>query len=191
MYLALVSGWPVVAIGVASIVAALAYTGGPWPFGYHGLGELAVFVFFGVVPVVGSVYVQTRGAPPEAFAASLSVGALACAVLVVNNLRDLAGDARAGKRTLAVRIGERATRRLYAALLALAFCAPLACAVGFARPVLLAPLLALPLALRLAGRALRGAHDGRGAALNAVLAGSARLGLAHALLCALGWAWPQ
>lgn len=186
--LACTAGWPVLAIGAASGAAALAYTGGPWPFGYHALGELAVFAFFGVVAVVGTAWVQTLAVSPEAFAASVSVGALATAVLVVNNLRDLASDARAAKRTLAVRIGDRATRRLYAALLASALLIPLACAAAFARPALLASLAAAPRALSLARLVSAGAT---GAALNEVLARTAGLALVHALLCALGWGWPR
>ncbi|HEU4431159.1 MAG TPA: 1,4-dihydroxy-2-naphthoate polyprenyltransferase [Myxococcota bacterium] len=185
--LALVAGWPVLALGALCALAALAYTGGPWPFGYHGLGEVAVFAFFGVVAVAGTVWVQTLALPAEAFAASLSVGALATAVLAVNNLRDRASDARAGKRTLAVRIGDAATRRLYAALLGAALLAPLASAIAFARPLLLASLLAAPSALRLARRVLAAGAGAEGAALNALLARTAQLGLAHALACALGW----
>ena len=185
--LALVAGWPVLALGALCVLAALAYTGGPWPFGYHGLGELAVFAFFGVVAVAGSVWVQALALPAEAFAASISVGALATGVLVVNNLRDRASDARAGKRTLAVRVGEAATRRLYAALLGLALLAPLASALAFARPLLLASLVAAPTALRLARRVLDAGAGAEGAALNELLARTAQLGLLHALACALGW----
>ncbi len=186
-FLALVAGWPVFAVGAASGAAALAYTGGPWPFGYHGLGELAVFAFFGVVAVVGTAWVQTSGVSGDAITASVSVGALATAVLVVNNLRDLAGDARVGKRTLAVRIGEGRTRRLYAALLASALLAPVAGAAVFARPALLASLAAAPTALSLARLVSAGAA---GPALNEVLARTAQLALVHALLCAIGWGWP-
>ena len=187
-YLALAAGWPVVAIGAASAAAALAYTGGPWPFGYHGLGELAVFAFFGVVAVAGTAWVQALVVSAQALAASLSVGALATAVLVVNNLRDRVGDARAGKRTLAVRIGDLATRRLYAALLAGALLVPLACAAAFARPALLVSLVATPRAIALVRRVAAGAA---GATLNEVLARTAALALVHALLCAVGWGWPR
>ena len=121
LYLASVGGWPIVAVGLFSLVAAVAYTGGPWPLGYHGLGDLAVFVFFGVVAVCGTYYVQTLSLTPAAVAASIPVGALATAVLVVNNLRDLETDRRAGKRTLAVRLGRRRTLREYAALILLPY----------------------------------------------------------------------
>ena len=147
-----------------------------------------MFAFFGVVAVAGTACVQARRRLRRmALAASVSVGALATAVLVVNNLRDLAGDARAGKRTLAVRIGARATRWLYAALLASALLAPVVCSAAFARPALLATLLAAPWAFALARVVGAGAS---GAALNEVLARTAGLALVHALLCALGWGWP-
>ena len=98
IYLASVAGWPVVAIGVASILSGIAYTGGPWPLGYHGLGDLFVMVFFGFVAVCGTTYVQLGAVPCLAIAAALPVGALATAILVVNNVRDRATDARAGAR---------------------------------------------------------------------------------------------
>ena len=179
-----VGGWPIAAAGSFSLAAALAYTGGPWPLGYHGLGDACVFVFFGVVGVVGSHYVQAGVLSPLAFAASLPVGLLVTAILVVNNLRDLDSDARAGKRTLAVRLGERTTRAYYAALLALAFAVPIALALsGVISPIALLPLLTLPLALRLA-REVGRASDG--ASWNAALAGTARLAALFALLFAAG-----
>jgi len=101
------AGWPVAVVGAVSILAAVTYTGGPWPFGYHGLGEVAVFGFFGVVAVVGTDYVQTLALSGRALAASVPVGALATAILVVNNVRDIESDRRAGKRTLSVRLGRR------------------------------------------------------------------------------------
>src|SRR6185369_469718 len=101
------AGWPVLVIGVASIVAAIAYTGGPYPLGYHGLGDVFVMVFFGLVAVVGTVFVETREITALAWIAAVPVGALSTAILVVNNVRDRETDARAGKRTLAVRLGKR------------------------------------------------------------------------------------
>src|SRR3990172_2197647 len=106
-------GWPVAVVGALAIAAGLAYTNGPWPIGYHGLGELFVFVFFGVVAVVGTTYVQTGGISPLALAASVPVGLTCSAILVLNNLRDIDTDGAAGKRTLAVRVGPSATRMLY------------------------------------------------------------------------------
>src|SRR3954452_12442767 len=102
LYLTATVGWPIVIVGVASIAAGIAYTGGPWPLGYHGLGDLFVMVFFGFVAVCGTAFVQLGSVPCLALAAAVPVGALATAILVVNNVRDRATDERAGKRTLAV-----------------------------------------------------------------------------------------
>jgi 1,4-dihydroxy-2-naphthoate octaprenyltransferase len=180
-------GWPILALGLVSIAAALAYTGGPWPFGYRGLGEAAVLVFFGGVAVAGSHYVQAGALSAAALAASLAPGALAAAVLAVNNLRDRESDARAGKRTLAVRFGERFARREVAVLLALALAWPAGLALAFGRPLLLGSLALAPRAFGLARRVLAGED---GAALNETLAATARLAFLHGVLCAAGFAWP-
>jgi 1,4-dihydroxy-2-naphthoate octaprenyltransferase len=116
IYLATVAGWLIIAVGAASIAAGVLYTGGPRPYGYAGLGELFVFLFFGLVAVNGSYYVQLERLDWLPFALSVSVGFLATAILVVNNIRDIDTDKRAGKRTLAVRIGRRGARLLYVAL---------------------------------------------------------------------------
>src|SRR5436190_16224757 len=121
VYLVAVAGWPVVAIGVASVASGIAYTGGPWPLGYHGLGDAFVLAFFGFVAVCGTAFVQLGRVPCLAIAAAVPVGALATAILVVNNLRDRATDERAGKRTLAVRLGRRGALIEYAALVAIAY----------------------------------------------------------------------
>jgi 1,4-dihydroxy-2-naphthoate octaprenyltransferase len=181
IYLAVVGGWPILVTGLASIAAGWAYTGGPWPFGYHGLGDLFVFVFFGLVATVGTTYVQLLAVPAAAWIAAVPVGALATAILAVNNLRDIATDARAGKRTLAVRIGASATRTEYVVLLVAAFAAPLVLCT-MARPWVLLPLAALPLALK----PLRLVFRGRGAELNAALGATARLQLVYGLLLAAG-----
>jgi 1,4-dihydroxy-2-naphthoate octaprenyltransferase len=118
LYFAVLYGWPVLVAGALAIASGLGYTGGPWPIGYHGLGELFVFLFFGVLAVVGSAYVQVGRIIPLAVAASVPVGLLATAILVLNNLRDIETDRTAGKRTLAVRMGARATRMLYLGCLA-------------------------------------------------------------------------
>jgi 1,4-dihydroxy-2-naphthoate octaprenyltransferase len=184
-YLVFVGGWPIVAIGVASIAAALAYTGGPFAFGYRGLGDIAVFVFFGPVAVAGSYYVQALSVSWPVFWASLPVGALATAILVVNNLRDIDTDARVGKRTLAVRIGARATRIEYAGLLVFAFAlVPDFWLLGVASAWVMLPLVALPSALGLARRI---AITSDGPILNQALADTARLTLAFSLLFAIGW----
>src|ERR687887_2917093 len=144
-YLIALVGWELLAIGAASILAGVLYTGGPRPYGYEGLGELFVFLFFGVVAVVGSYYVQTEKLIWEAFALSVPVGLLASSILVVNNLRDIETDRRAGKRTLAVRIGRERARRLFAVMLLIAFIAPIVIwlAGGLSAWLLLA-LVALP-----------------------------------------------
>lgn len=125
IYLVVVGGWPVVAIGLLSLLAAYGYTGGPFPLAYHGLGDLFVFVFFGLVAVGGTYYVQALSFRPELLLAGAGIGALTTGILVVNNLRDLETDARTGKRTLAVRIGVVGTQLEYLGLLALAFAVPL------------------------------------------------------------------
>jgi 1,4-dihydroxy-2-naphthoate octaprenyltransferase len=184
LYLVAVGGWPILLIGVFSIAAGLAYTGGPFPFGYHGLGEVAVFLFFGVIAVGGTYYVQAMVLPPFAIAASLPVGAFASAVLVVNNLRDIDTDRIAGKRTLAVRFGRRAASLEYTGLLVLAYgMLPALWFAGASAATAVLPLFTLPVAVALA-RAVRTARDG--ATLNAALARTAALEVVFALLLAVG-----
>src|SRR5471030_3025707 len=130
-YLIAVAGWQLLLVGAASILAGVLYTGGPRPYGYEGLGELFVFLFFGIVAVAGSYFVQVQQLPWQALVCAVPVGLLASAILVVNNVRDLETDRRAGKRTLAVRMGRERTRALYAAMVAAAFLtAPLPWALG-------------------------------------------------------------
>ncbi|MGY2873064.1 1,4-dihydroxy-2-naphthoate polyprenyltransferase [Marmoricola sp. URHA0025 HA25] len=123
LVLAATTAWWLVAVGAVSILAAWYYTGGKKPYGYLGLGEVMVFVFFGLVAVLGTVYVQVKDLPGSAWAPAVGVGALACAILVANNLRDIPTDRESGKHTLAVRLGDRGTRRLYSTLNTLAFAA--------------------------------------------------------------------
>jgi 1,4-dihydroxy-2-naphthoate octaprenyltransferase len=183
-YLAAITGWEILVVGVASILAGVLYTGGPRPYGYEGLGELFVFLFFGIVAVVGSYFVQTEDLPWEAFALAVPVGLLAAAILVVNNVRDLETDRRAGKRTLAVKLGRERARALYAAMLALAFAAPVAIwAAGGLTAWLLLALAAAPLALPL-WRTLSSRTDGP--ALNEALAGTGRLLAVFSLLLSAG-----
>jgi 1,4-dihydroxy-2-naphthoate octaprenyltransferase len=184
VYLVAVASWPVVAIGLASIAAGIAYTGGPWPLGYHGLGDAFVMAFFGFVAVCGTAYVQLGNCPTLAIWASLPVGALATAILVVNNLRDRTTDARAGKRTLAVRLGRRAALVEYAALLALAYAVPLALVTT--RPYAWLPVVTAPIALA-RWRRLSGATSGP--VFNRCLAGTAQLMLVHGALFTAGLAW--
>ena len=182
LYLAALVGPELLAVGVASILAGVLYTGGPRPYGYEGLGEVFVFLFFGVVAVVGSYYVQTEELRLVAFALSVPIGLLATAILVVNNLRDIDTDRRAGKRTLAVRIGRARTRRLFVLIVVLALAAPLAICPALSPWVLLTG-LAAPLALPPA-RAVSTREDGP--SLNAALAGTGRLLAVFSVLLAVG-----
>ncbi len=181
--LAALSSWWLVAVGAVCIAAAWTYTGGPLPYGYRALGEVFVFVFFGLVAVVGTTFAQTRTLSALAFAVAVPVGLLSVALLVVNNLRDIEGDAVAGKRTLAVLLGERATRLVYAGLLAGAFA--VVAAVGFERPPVWIALLAAPLVIPPARTVLTG---GEGPALIRALQGTGLLTLVTGILLATGLA---
>ncbi len=183
-YLAAVAGWELLVVGVLSILAGVLYTGGPRPYGYEGLGEVFVFLFFGVVAVVGSYYVQTEELVWEAFALSVPVGLLAAAILVVNNVRDVDTDRRAGKRTLAVKLGRDRARGLFVAMLAVSFAAPLGVALAGGLSWWLAlTLLAWPLAVPLV-RTVRSRTDGP--ALNEALASTGRLLAVFSLLLSAG-----
>lgn len=184
VYLAYLVGPIILAVGAVSIVGAIAYTGGPWPLGYHGLGDVAVFVFFGLVAVIGTTFVQTAAIETLAVAAALPVGALATAILVVNNLRDVDQDRVAGKRTLAVRMGRGGARGEWAGLVVSAYA--MLCVIWQAfetTPWVLLPLLSLPRAASL-WRVIRASEEGD--ALNAALAGTAQLGFLYSLLLAVG-----
>jgi 1,4-dihydroxy-2-naphthoate polyprenyltransferase len=184
LYLAAVAGWELLLVGVASILAGVLYTGGPRPYGYEGLGELFVFVFFGIVAVVGSYYVQTEELRWEAFALAVPVGLLSSAILVVNNVRDIDTDRRAGKRTLAVKLGRDRARQLFTAMVVLSFLAPVVTfALGGLTAWLLISLIALPLAVPLI-RTVSSRTDGP--ALNGALAGTGRLLAVFSLLLAAG-----
>jgi 1,4-dihydroxy-2-naphthoate octaprenyltransferase len=183
-YLIAVAGWELLLVGVASIAAGVLYTGGPKPYGYEGLGELFVFLFFGVVAVVGSYFVQTEKLEWEAFALSVPVGLLASAILVVNNVRDVDTDRRAGKRTLAVKLGRAGARRLFAAMLVVAYLSPIVIwAAGGLSAWILLPLLTLPLAARLLGVVNRRTD---GPSLNGALAATGRLLALFSILLAAG-----
>ena len=170
-------------VGACSLAAGYLYTGGPKPYGYLGLGEVFVFVFFGLVATVGSAYVHLERTSSLAVAAAVPVGFLATALLVVNNLRDIPTDVVAGKVTLAVRLGDHATRSLYAALLIGAFVA--AAGLALVRVGALAALLALPLAVGPVRSVLGGATGRR---LVPVLGATGRVQLAFGALLALGLA---
>ena len=141
------SQWWLFAVGAASVAAAWFYTGGSRPYGYAGLGELFVFIFFGVVPVMGTAYVQTLQLSSVSLWAGIGVGALACAILIANNLRDIPGDTEHGKNTLAVRLGDSATRKLFYATLVVGFGVPVVTAV-LVTPFTLLAFLSLPLAIQ-------------------------------------------
>jgi 1,4-dihydroxy-2-naphthoate polyprenyltransferase len=183
LYLVWVAGWPILIIGAAAILAALAYTGGPKPFGYIGLGDLFVFLFFGPIAVCGTYYLQTLSISTGAIIASLAMGALITAILVVNNLRDIESDRAAGKHTLAVRLGIQGTRTEYLLLILVAYAMPLILAATSGSPWLLAPLITLPRARHLI---VTIHHATDGPTLNAALAGTAQLGLLFAIAFSLG-----
>jgi len=182
VYLIAVAGWELLAVGVASIVAGVFYTGGPKPYGYEGLGELFVFLFFGIVAVVGSYFVQTEDLERAAFDLAVPVGLLAAAILVVNNVRDIDTDRRAGKRTLAVRVGREKARRLFTLMIAFAYIALVGIVFELSAWVLL-PLLTIPLAVPLV-RTVNTRTDG--ASLNGALADTGRLLAVFSLLLSVG-----
>ena len=179
IYLVYVGGWPIVAVGLASVVAAIIYTGGPWPIGYHALGDVFTFVFFGLVAVVGTYYVQAGEVTSLAVAAAIPVGCTVTQILVVNNLRDIETDRRAGKRTLGVLLGDGGTRIWFVLLMLVAWAVPLAL-YNLALAWLAVP-LSMPFGLRLL-RGIRGGASGR--ALNPVLKATARHHLVFGLLFA-------
>ena len=184
IYLVAVAGWELLLVGGASILAGVLYTGGPRPYGYEGLGELFVFAFFGIVAVTGSYFVQAKELPWEAFVLAVPVGLLAAAILMVNNIRDLETDRRAGKRTLAVRLGRHRARRLYALMVYVAFfLAPLPWVLGSLSAWLLLPWLAMPLAVPLVRTV---ANHTDGPTLNAALARTGMLQLVFCLLLSGG-----
>jgi len=181
--LAATTSWWLLLVGLAAILAAWGYTGGPKPYGYLGLGELFVFTFFGLVATVGTTYVAIEHVPWVAWPAASGVGFLACALLVVNNLRDIPTDTATGKRTLAVRVGDRATQLLYVALIAGAIVLALVCAID--RPWSALALLAAAVAVVPVRRVMAGAS---GRELIAVLGATGRLQLAYGALMTLGLA---
>ena len=181
--LAWVGGWPIIVIGVCALISGLAYTGGPYPLGYHGLGDLFVFVFFGLVAVCGTAYLQSGAWSNFALALAVPVGLLVTNILVVNNLRDLPTDSAAGKHTLAVRIGAAATRAQYASFMALAYLVPVVLALADrARRWLLLPLVTLPLAIALVRQVSSGVS---GRELNTILERTGKLLLLFGVLLAI------
>jgi 1,4-dihydroxy-2-naphthoate octaprenyltransferase len=201
VYLVGVGGVPILVVGLLSVASGIAYTGGPYPLGYHGLGDLFVFVFFGVVAVTGTYYVQAAallagpfpltippGAlPVEAVAASLPVAAISTNILVVNNVRDREEDATTGKTTLAVRFGYGFARAEYVGLFVLAYATPLALVATGSHPLVALPLLTAPIAVRLARTLLT---ETSGQALNPALEDTGKLLAAYAVLFGVGLALP-
>ena len=183
IYLTIEAGWPVIVIGLAAIAAAIAYTGGPFPLGYNGLGELFVMIFFGFAAVCGTAFVQATYVPAAAWPAGFAAGCLATAILVVNNVRDIDQDRESGKRTLPVRFGRPWGVAEFVVLVALAYLVPLLLVLTDRATIsLLLVLLSVPLALPLV-RSLR--HE-RGDLLNRTLAGTARLFLVWSILYSAG-----
>ena len=187
LYLISIAGWVLVWVGLGSVLAMLTYVGGPWPYGYRGLGELFVFVFFGLVATVGTRFVHDMTAPPSAWALAIPMGTLASAILVANNLRDIETDARAGKRTLAVMMGADRSRVFYTVLLGLSFVVVVLAALLGWTPV--ATLAAVGLA-PFAGGSIRAVMGGAtGVSLIGVLKATSRLQMGVALALAVTTAW--
>ena len=181
LYVASLGGWPIIAVGIAAILAAVAYTGGPFPLGYHGLGELFVFIFFGLASVAGTYFVQAGAVSSAAWWMTLPPGFIITAILVVNNLRDIDLDRKGQKLTLAVRLGEGLTKGEYLACMSAAYLVlPLAALIGVVPWWALLAWLSLPLAFR----ATRVVWTQKGRPLNAALADT---GLAALLFSLLFW----
>lgn len=183
LYLAWLGGWPILLVGLAAIVAAIAYTGGPFPLGYYGLGDLFVFLFFGLAAVAGTYYVQAGFVSAAAWWMAIPPGLMITAILVVNNLRDLESDRRAGKRTLAVRMGERGSKAQYLICMIFAYLVVLlTILLGALPPLSLLAWASLPFAVRAAKVVL----TQKGRPLNAALAGTGQTALAFSLLFWMG-----
>ena len=185
LYLTAVAGWPIFAAGIACIAASLAYSGGPYPLASHGLGDLFVFIFFGLVAVCGTYYVQALTVTVQVLWISVPIGLLITAIIVVNNLRDIPTDQKSGKNTLAVILGERGSKLEYLLLVIGAYIMPAVFFVsgGFSAWVLL-PLLSIPLSIR----NIIAVYNNKGPSLNQVLAKTAALSLVFSLLLAAGLA---
>jgi 1,4-dihydroxy-2-naphthoate octaprenyltransferase len=181
--LAAATNWWFIAVGLVAIAAAWFYTGGPRPYGYAGLGEVFVFVFFGIVATTGSAFVQIERVTPLTLLVSIPVGLFATALLVVNNLRDIPGDTEAGKRTLAVRLGDKRTRIFYIVLVVLPFfTVPFLCGLS-QRPAGAFSMFAVLLARKPVQRVIEGA---RGPALIPVLGATGKVQLAFGVLISVG-----
>ena len=181
VYLIAIGGWPILLIGLACILAGVLYTGGPWPYGYHGLGDVICFLTFGVLAVLGTAYLQTQTITPLDVWATIPVGCLVTAILIVNNLRDIDTDRRTGKMTLAVRLGRRGTRLEYALCIAVAYLVVIGLGLaGMVGAWWWLPLLSLPLGAWL----VRFVSRTEGRPLNQALKRSGQLHLLFAVLFA-------
>lgn len=184
IYLANIGGWPIIIIGIASILAALAYSGGPYPLASHGLGDIFAFIFFGWVAVCGTYYLQSHRVTPLAILTGAQIGLLITAIIVVNNLRDIETDRQSGKITLAVKIGERGSKLEYILLTSCAYVPlPLLWFGKWQTPWILLPMLSLPVAIALQGKIW---HSTPGPMLNQLLAGTAGLSFIFSALLAVG-----
>jgi 1,4-dihydroxy-2-naphthoate polyprenyltransferase len=188
VYLVMVGGWPIIAVGLSCIAAAIAYTGGPFPLGYHGLGDLFCFVFFGPVAVCGTYYVQALRVDPIAIGVSIPIGLLCTNILVVNNLRDIETDRKAGKRTLAVRLGQSMTISQYWLFGGFAYALP---AILWALRIVSFPALLCWLTLAIFVPLARKIGETKGRALNPLLGKTAQLELQFGLLLAIGLILPS
>ena len=185
LYLVWLGGWPIIVIGIAAILAAIAYTGGPFPLGYYGLGDLFVFIFFGLASVAGTYYIQAGFVSAAAWWMTIPPGLIIMAILVVNNLRDLEDDRKAGKRTLAVVLGERMTKTQYLLCITTAYLVlPLAAGMGLIPWLALITWASLPVAIR----TTRVVLTQRGRPLNTALAGTGQTALLFSILFWIGLA---
>lgn len=183
LYLAWLGGWPIVILGIAAILSAIAYTGGPFPLGYYGLGDVFVFLFFGLAAVAGTYYLQAGFVSAAAWWMSIPPGLIITAILVVNNLRDLENDRKAGKRTLAVIMGERATKMEYLICMIAAYLViPLAAWLNIIPWFSLLTWLSIPLAVR----TMKIVITQKGRPLNAALAGTGQVALSFSVLFWIG-----
>jgi len=181
-YLASIGGWPIVGIGLASIVSGIAYTGGPYPLGYHGWGDIFVFVFFGIIAVSGTYYLQTGVVSNESILLGISLGSLSTAILIVNNLRDADTDIKSGKRTLAVRLGKKFVKIEYIIMMVVAFAIPLYILQFWEEFTLYLILFLLPISFRL----IQSLYTETGESLNLVLSNTAQFLFHFSILLSIG-----
>jgi 1,4-dihydroxy-2-naphthoate octaprenyltransferase len=183
LYLAWLGGWIIIIMGIAAILSAIAYTGGPFPLGYYGLGDLFVFLFFGIAAVAGTYYIHAGFVSPAAWWMTVPPGLIVTAILVVNNLRDLENDRKAGKHTLAVKFGEQGTKLQYTICMVVAYLVLIpTILLGIVPPLSLLAWASLPLAIRAAKVVL----TQKGRPLNAALAGTGQTALLFSVLFWVG-----